>query len=253
MRWFARQRKKAGFDGDFRSFSEARRASLGYQHADTIADVQKKRAKYLPPEGFITRFDAHHIAAFYLSGIGPRAHVVDFGGGLGSSCLAFHKHVSSELKWTVVETPAMVDAANSAGLNSAKLAFTTTMPESGVQFILANGVLQCLEYPMAQLDEFSRHGAPVCLNRVPLFERQVIAVQTFRSENGWISIPAWFFDAAEFEAALQKNWTVRLRWRTEDVVRLGASRLKNVFQGMLIEPKQPRPRAAGGRRSVKQS
>ncbi len=154
----------------------------GYEHADLINTVFHKTRTYDPRGDWPL-----------MIGVST---VLDFGGGCGLHYKLASKH-SPNVRWAVVETPAMVRRASE--LTTKRLAFFTDIAEAArwlgrIDIMHSNGALQYTPDPLAVLNRLCDLGAKKMVwERVLLSKGGVEKdVQTsFLGDNGpgFVSIP----------------------------------------------------------------
>jgi putative methyltransferase (TIGR04325 family) len=172
-RFFATATDANLFRGVYRDFAEAEATAphtkdLGYDHPEPAA-MYRERAEHLHPSDY--------PVLFWLLKHGQQVkRVFDFGGHVGVSFYAYQHYLSfpSELKWTVCDVPAVVEAgAVFAHERGAKqLQFTTNRNDgSGADLWLANGSLQYLEEPLHRLlSALQERPKRVIANMLPVAE-----------------------------------------------------------------------------------
>lgn len=144
----------------------------------------------------------HAVAALALAE-SPRLKVLDFGGGLGLTYASLLKAAGDpkNVEFHVVENPEVCAAARREFAGDARVSFHETLPElAGVDIVHAQSSLQYIEDWKGLLGRLAAYGARrMILTDVPAGE-----FSTFASAQNYYGsrIPCWFFNAAEFIAAL---------------------------------------------------
>jgi putative methyltransferase (TIGR04325 family) len=164
---------------------DAAAAAAGNYDDNILNRFRAARAKTAPPTPL------QDNALIWLVRIlpGPLS-VVDFGGATGGVGLALREH-APDLKFTVVETPALVALMQETG----DIAFTTSMPATCDVFY-SSGTLQYVPDPYAVLEQaFAAARQAVVLKRNYFSERPIIRVHHSRLfENGAGPIPDGYQD-----------------------------------------------------------
>lgn len=156
----------------------------------------------------------HAVAALALAEK-PRLKVLDFGGGLGLTYASFLKAAGDPqgLEYHVVENPEVCAEARREFAGDARVSFHESLPElKGVDLVHAQSSLQYVEDWKAMIGRLAAYGARrMILTDVPAGE-----FPTYASGQAYYGsrIPCWFFNAAEFAAALESaGYRVILRTR----------------------------------------
>jgi hypothetical protein len=144
----------------------------GYENPELVDVIFQKTKAYRPNETY--------------SEISSAASVLDFGGGCG---IHYKQANSPHARWTIVETPAMVERAKE--LATDRLQFFTSISDAArwlgsIDVMHSNGALQYTLKPMATLEQLCSLRAPVMLWKpVLLSDRVRTETQTSRlNDNG---------------------------------------------------------------------
>lgn len=118
---FRRGITKYGFFGNFPTWKDSVKASMGYNSDEIIKKVKESLLKVKSGEAIYERdsvlFDKIHYSWPLLTGLlwivsqkADRLNILDFGGSLGSSYFQNRKFLMhlKELKWNIVEQEKMV-------------------------------------------------------------------------------------------------------------------------------------------------
>lgn len=173
----------------------------------------------------VTSREQQILSAFLLSGAPRDARVLDFGGGAGYYFATLAK--AGPVSWTVVEIPEIVEANK----GRSDVRFATEIPPEPFDFVLASGVIQCLDNPYDALDRLLSTGAPVCLNRIPLaaIEDDVITLHHHHD----VRSPTWVFSRLRFATEVARRASIVARWDVaEDRGAPGPKGLR--FEGLLL-------------------
>lgn len=201
------------FTGDYASYDEAKRASVGY---DARHILEKTREALLKVKRGENRWEQDAmvsdsdelpwalVAALLRTALvrGKRSlHVLDFGGSLGSTyfwCRPYLATALQGLRWDVVEQAGHV-AVGRADFENEELRFHET-PAQALQtsmpdVLLMSGVLQFMPDPEAFLETLLQLGLPnFILDRTPMWseDRHRLTIQHVPAEIYEASYPAWF-------------------------------------------------------------
>jgi putative methyltransferase (TIGR04325 family) len=236
-----RWRHGAVYRGDFATWAEARAASRGYDDPalmeKTIAAARAVRDGLAAWERDTVLFSepaANGPLLEALRGIaaaeGGRLRLIDFGGALGSAWWQHRPWLEalSEVRWAVVEQPALV-AAGREEFTRGPLTFhpsiTDAQRTAEASVVLFSSVLPYLEEPYAILD--AARALPVrhvIVDRTGTVERgrDRLTVQQVPREIYDASYPCWFLDRERLLSGFRTPWRLRAEWRTDDVVDIAA-------------------------------
>ncbi len=178
----SRRRNSNRYSGVFETFEQARAAvpagrHIGYD-TEELASWYRDRLDRV--------FVEDYPALFWLQRLLPDVkHVFDFGGHVGVHYFGWQKLMQwpKELKWTVSEVPAVVDAGRKlAEERKATQLHFTSRPEDadGADLFLASGSLQYLEpgFLPSLLGGLKKRPRQVLLNKLPVHpERDYVTLQ----------------------------------------------------------------------------
>jgi putative methyltransferase (TIGR04325 family) len=145
------------------------------------------------------------LALAALAGSSEPWRIIDVGGAAGAHYFQVRALLprDTQLRWTVVETPAMAARAEQHFRNG-ELSFHTSLSDAAAELdgpadvLLASGVLMCLPDPLASLHEFLALGPrAIVLARTGLSRDSTtrIVVQTSRlADNGPGPLPDGYVD-----------------------------------------------------------
>lgn len=172
------------YSGDFRTWEEARRHSIGYDAAAIVERVKEATLKVKRGEAAYERdsvlFDRVEYSYPLLVGLlraavacGGRLSVVDIGGSLGSTF--FHcrnlLEPGTSVNWRVVEQPAFADVGRRY-FQSDSLSFSNDLDDclktQAADIVILSSVLPYVENPHALLDEIANAAPRVLIDRTPL-------------------------------------------------------------------------------------
>ena len=211
------------FRGNYSSWSEARRDSIGYDAPDILAkvlaatrEVMAGRAAYERDSVTFARIEYSFpllVCLLYAATqTGNRLSVLDVGGSLGSSFRqnrAFLGHLEY-LRWSVVEQAHFVRVAK-AEIADMVLRFYESIDEclavETPNFVLLSSVIPYLEAPYQLLTTlFTQRFEFVVIDRTPFFSEDLpdrITVEEVAPSIYAGSYPAWFFNLRVFRDFVQ--------------------------------------------------
>jgi putative methyltransferase (TIGR04325 family) len=150
--------------------------------------------------------------------------VLDFGGACGLHYFTVRRLLpkSCRLSWTVIETPAMVEAGKTLANDELQF-FSDLAAVQGQHFdvVHSSGTLQCVPDPIATLEALTAFKAPcMVLNRVGIHAGKNDLITLHRSKLSWngagglpegihdreLSYPFQFVAANKFYAALNHGY-----------------------------------------------
>jgi putative methyltransferase (TIGR04325 family) len=208
------------FDGDYRSWEDAQRASGGYAD-ETIArkmcdaELTVKRGGAADARDGVT-FDQIQYSLPVMAALGriakPRLRVIDFGGAFGASYRHYRTFHGRPAAWSVVEQPAMAGLGK-AHFQDAELDFHASL-EAALAAGPADAILlsSALQYLPAPYDLIGRlraaHIPRVIIDRTPCSaqERDILTVQKVPAEIYAASYPCWIFSRARLLEAFAPDY-----------------------------------------------
>jgi putative methyltransferase (TIGR04325 family) len=237
------------YRGDYASWTEARRASRGYDDAAIInkviaaaRDVRDGRAAWERDTVLFQEPMANEPLLKALRHVATanagRLNLVDFGGALGSTWWQHRPWLGDleEVRWSVIEQPPLV-AAGQREFTISPVRFYGSLDECCASerptAILLSSVLPYLENPHALLAAIrARPFRHVIIDRTGFVTRgrDRLTVQRVPASIYDASYPCWFFDRANLLASLGGDWRVVEEWITEDEADIDAE-----HRGLLLE------------------
>ena len=174
------------YRGPYADWNQACAASRGYDQDDILGRVLAASRRVLEGEAVYEKDGvamssapppSHALAALLMAAsLDARLSVVDFGGSLGSHFLQWRRFLAPlpHVDWCVVEQRHFVEAGNALFTNVPEVVFhddvAATRPKAP-NAVLASGVLQFLEDPMAILDELlALSPRMVIIDRTPFVD-----------------------------------------------------------------------------------
>lgn len=219
-------------------------ADDGYQHDELINVIIEKNLNF--SNGFTNNFVLDESNLKIISIIASMKYktsinVIDFGGG-GGMHYQICKNLldpSVNLNWRIVETKAMVSAANKLTNKSLKFYTDLNSAKSSldkVDLVFASGSLQYTQKPLSILRDLIDLDAPyLCISRTPLLNERtsIISVQTSRlSDNGpgempkiyknkIIRYPIIYESIQSVESLLLEKYKIRYRIKEYETFSMG--------------------------------
>jgi len=202
------------FTGDYASWTDAERASVGYAAPDIL---EKTRAAVLKVKNGEATFERDSvilpdpeypfpvIAGLLRAALAENdtLSVLDFGGALGSTYFQCRKLLDPvpHVRWSVVEQPAHVECGR-AEFETDELRFYTTVDEclrsERPQVLLLSSVLQYLSEPHAFFANILGYGfRHVIVDRTTVFKGSTPDRLTVQQVPAWIypaSYPCWMLN-----------------------------------------------------------
>ncbi|MBF2034157.1 MAG: methyltransferase, TIGR04325 family [Leptolyngbyaceae cyanobacterium T60_A2020_046] len=238
IREYLREGSFFGFSGDYPTWEAAVKVSTSWNSDTVFGRVRKAALKVKQGEAVYERdsvlFDQVHYSWPLLSGLlraalahGGKLHVLDFGGGLGSSYYQNRQMLKpvSDLQWCIVEQGKFVEIGQ-AEFQDHELKFFATVEECldqipSIHVLLLSAVLQALESPHEFLEKFVRLGIQTILidrTSFVLSDRtDRIVVQTVPpSIYPQTSFPAWFFNRETFLSHFSGKYQLVAEFDTPD-------------------------------------
>jgi putative methyltransferase (TIGR04325 family) len=155
---------------------------------------------------------------------GGRLSVLDFGGALGSTWWQHRRWLEGrmELRWSVVEQPAFVEAGRRE-FTDGPLRFYETIDQGFVMerpnVVLLSSVLPYLERPHDLLADIAKRDCGwIVIDRTGFTRngRDRLTVQHVPASIYRASYPCWFFDQERLLASAGEGWRVEAEWPTFD-------------------------------------
>ncbi|MEZ5618805.1 MAG: methyltransferase, TIGR04325 family [Rhodocyclaceae bacterium] len=203
-----------GWYGTYRSMDEALDATRSMSYQNIAQDTSYIEGRLLPKPSTQSKrhLDIKHLGI--LTSILTACYakerdtliVLDFGGGAG---LHFHRLRSFipygiSLKWGIVELPSVAEIGRTES-TSHELTYFSSLEEFRQAYgiadiVIASGVLQTMENPLATLRELAVCGAYIILANLPLLRSESDFVAVNHAETP--SYPLWFFSERKFVSEL---------------------------------------------------
>jgi putative methyltransferase (TIGR04325 family) len=229
-RWWRARFGWRWFHGDYGSWAEACAVAEGYtdpgKAARIISAARAVRAgrAVWDRDGMLFHATVWHGPLLEaLSQVarahGGKLHVVDFGGGLGSTWWQHRAALAPfQVSWRVVERAEFVECGQRE-FTDAALSFHRTLAEAQagapVHVILLSSVLPYVDDPHALLREVAGWRTPdVIVDRTPFIAggRDRLVVHAAPPDLGGGKYPCWLFDRAGVAAHFREHHIVAGEW-----------------------------------------
>ena len=239
------------FCGNFKSWSEAARASSGYQEEAILNQAIEAVRKVTNGEMAFERDGVPFRdmqpnfplvwALMRAAARHGRLNVLDFGGALGSSYYQSRHLLSActDLKWAIIEQPSHVVAGNKEFANR-ELTFYRSIDsackENEYDVLLLSGVIQYLPDPLQFLSQVLEHRIPsIVFDRTPFMLNGMarLTVQYVPRRIYRASYPAWFLSENEFLAKFEGRYEKIVTWPALDKHHPQGGRAE--YKGFLFE------------------
>jgi putative methyltransferase (TIGR04325 family) len=210
--------KEYGFFGDYSSWEEALKDSIGYDSdiilnkvKDALLQVKEGKAVYERDSVLFDKIEYSFPVLATLLRIAleneGKLSVLDFGGSLGSSyyqCRGFLEGVR-EVHWSIVEQPNFVECGKRY-FQDEQLKFyediETCLKFETPDIVLMSGVIQCLEDPYKLIDTFINYEFKYMVFDITACflsnESDRLTVQRVNPVIYQGSYPAWIFNESTF-------------------------------------------------------
>lgn len=242
------------FSGDYASWSEASRASTGYDADDILRRVTDATRQVVAGKAAYERdsvlFEqpaySYPILAALLRAAAldqGRLRVIDFGGSLGSTYRQNRLFLDglAHVQWCVVEQAHFVEAGQRE-FTTEVLTFAPTLqavPWWGQPcVVLLSSVLQYLEDPCQLLATLAGSGATsLVIDRTPMSrsERDRLCVQTVPAQIYRASYPCRIFSEDRLLALLARHWRLLTGFASEEGAFTTRERFRFEFSGLIFE------------------
>ena len=198
------------WEGSYPSFREVPAGGAGFSSRDwSVKSLARLRELRAPEAAAVPQAVAysstllHAVVALALAEK-PRLTVLDFGGGLGLTYASLLKAAGDPagLEYHVVENSEVCAQARREFAGDARVSFHESLPDlKGVDILHAQSSLQYIEDWKGMIGRLAAYGA----RRMILTDVPAGAFATYASAQNYYGsrIPCWFFNAAEFVAALE--------------------------------------------------
>jgi len=223
------------FNGDYKSWEEAEKASTGYSAPQILARTRAALLKVRDGKTAFERdsviFNAMQHEFPLLAGLlrascsnSNQLSVLDFGGSLGSTYFQCRKFLSTltDLRWSVVDQPAQVTCGQTDFANEQLHFYGTTDECLRVEkpnVLLLSSVLQYVPKPYVFLDDILQHRwRDIIVDRTAFLceEGDLLTVQHVPDWIYGASYPAWFLSKERFLNSFKKDYHLVASFRALD-------------------------------------
>jgi len=222
--YLGRKNKKYGFFGIYENWTDAKKASVGYDSDKIIEKVKDSALKVKRGEAAYERdsvayekieYSWHLLAPLLWIGSqnNNRLNVLDFGGALGTTYFQNKSYLShlNDLKWNIVEQEKFVKIGKES-LEDSELRFYNSIDESlsenNSDVIILSSSLQYIEEPYQILQKIIKEKPKYILfDKTPFHDggNDLITVQKVPKHIYDASYPAWILSKSKFLSFFKKN------------------------------------------------
>jgi putative methyltransferase (TIGR04325 family) len=208
------------FRGNYASWADARRASMGYDAPGILEKVRTATLAVISGAVACERdsvtFDRIEYSFPLLASLlwvatraRNRLRILDFGGSLGSSYWqnrGMLAHLDS-LRWSIVEQPQFVKVGQAEIANETLRFYESVdacLQSEDVNTVLMSGVLQYLEDPYTLIGSILSRRIPfIVIDRTQFFVADLpdrITIEHVHPSVYEATYPSWFFNLSKFRA-----------------------------------------------------
>lgn len=244
--------RRYGFFGNYPSWEDAKRASIGYDSDVILNKVRDSLLKVKNGEAIYERdsvlFDRTEYSWPLLAALlwiasrnGNSLNLVDFGGSLGSSYYQNRKFLShlKHVTWNIVEQKKFVDCGK-LYFEDGNVRFyqdiEACLQEQPARTILLSSVIQYLERPYDALSMILRHRFKyVLFDRTPflLDGDDRITVQKVPPSIYPVSYPSWLLNQGKFLDFFSGGYETIAEFESADKANTSA-----VFKGFIFKARK---------------
>lgn len=240
-----------GFFGNYKSWEEASKDSMGYDSDIILDKVKNSLLKVKEGKAAYARdaviFEQVYYSFPLLAGLQKIAlenhgnlNILDFGGSLGTTYYQCRKFIPEidNIQWSIVEQQNFVDCGKEYFEDNI-LSFFYTIDECinsrKPDVILLSGVIQCLENPYIFLDSLLKHNFQYILfDRTAFVIKGLdrLTVQRVHPKIYPASYPSWFLNQEKFKSFFLEKYDLVFEFDSQDTVNL-----PSVFKGFFYKKK----------------
>jgi putative methyltransferase (TIGR04325 family) len=240
------------FIGDYETWAEAERASIGYSAANILERTRSAMLKVKNGDAPYARdavvFDELVYPFPLLAGLlraraadKNRLSILDFGGSLGTTYYQCRDFLAATgpFRWSIVDQPEHVKCGREEFADE-RLRFYTTIDEclthEQPNVLLLSGVIQCLPEPYKFLTDVLERGFPhIIVDRTAFFRghRDLLTVQHVPESIFRATFPAWFLSEERFLSAFRKHYRTIAGFTASDALHPEEGRAD--FKGFIFE------------------
>lgn len=211
-----KQSKKYGFFGNYSSWGNAKKETVGYDANNIIEKVKQSALLVKNGQAAYERDGVNFKKIDYswpllasllwiASKQNNKLNLIDFGGSLGTSYYQnsnFLKHLN-QLNWNIVEQKKFVDCGKElfAGENlNFYYSIDECLKHQKANTVILSSVIQYLEEPYQFLKQIKNNFDYIIIDRTPFFENHDrIVVQKVPPRIYDASYPCWIFNSKKFK------------------------------------------------------
>ena len=246
------QSPKYGWFGDFDSWSDAEKASTGYESNEILNQIRESAFKVKNKEAVYERdgvvFEEVEYSWPLLAGLmyattqsKNKLHVLDFGGSLGSTYFQNKKFLDKldDVSWSIIEQKHFVDIGK-ADFEDGRLSFyydiENCMEAKNPNILVMSSVLQYIEKPYELLTDLLNYDFKfIMFDRTPFSteRRDIIKVQNVPESIYKASYPCWFFNEKKLVSKVKdSNYELIEKFEAND-----GKKQECEFNGMIFQRK----------------
>ncbi len=218
--------KGGGWEGNFKSWDDARKSSTGYDNKLILEKVRETSLRVKNKEIAFERdsvaFDRIEYSWPLLSGLmwaavceKGRLNIIDFGGSLGSTYFQLKKFLDPvDFRWNIIEQEHFVECGKRY-FEDGRLKFYKNLGDcfndQGCNVAILSGVLQYIEKPYMILEEFiDKEIKYLIFDRTTfnILDRNKLVVQKIKPSIFPASYPCWFLRESDFKSLLNKKYSL---------------------------------------------
>lgn len=241
--------KKHGWFGNFHSWEDAEKATVGYDSAVIVEKVKNALLKVKNGEAAFERdsvlfknieYNWPIVAAltWVAAQNDGRLNLLDFWGSLGSLFYQNKTFLTSlkSVQWNVVEQENFV-VTGKQFFQDEQLKFYYSveecLKENTVDLILLSSVLPYIKEPYAVLSQFKDFKF-VVIDKMPFIDSETdrLTIQKVPKDIYQASYPAWFFSEKKFMAFISSDFDIIADFQTDIMANFPA-----VFKGFILTKK----------------
>jgi putative methyltransferase (TIGR04325 family) len=256
LKVFSKHSHKYGFCGNYLSWEDARRDSIGYDSGIILEKVKNSLLKVKNGEAVYERdsvlFDEIKYSWPLLATLlliagqkGNSLNIIDFGGSLGSTYYQNLKYLSNlnELKWNIVEQESFVICGKKF-FEDQSLKFyydiNSCLEETQPNSILFSGSFQYLEKPFEFLsDVLDIQFEYILFDRTTFatnVNKNILTVQKVPPSIYEASYPCWLFNKEKFLEIFKDKYLLWEEFESSlDLKEIINSRTEVTYQGFIFQ------------------
>jgi putative methyltransferase (TIGR04325 family) len=237
-------KKNVKWHGNYSSWKEASKNSLGYNSTDIVKkvlnstlEVKNGNATYERDSVLFHDEVLNHellTALLYAKNNKTDLEIVDFGGALGSLYFQHRNFLQPfGCRWTVIEQDSFYEVGTKY-IEDENLKFQKTLEgTSHESFLILSGVLQYLSDPYEFLNEIlEKKFSYIFIDRTGMNTEDVdrLTVQEVPPSIYQASYPCWFFSESKILEKFKANYILKYEFRALD-----HANIPSVYKGYFFE------------------